>query len=343
MLVVSPLRRDLTDLVARLGPLGDLVLDAASAGTDRRATLQQVVDSFARVVDRRDRQLEQPVLAPDPGVLTAHRDVLRDHVAALHEVRSPWGVSVHQAQWAIAELALRTPAPSSRVRLQGQTLLELPRARLDELAQRLTEAALVGAWSGRAADDPWYGAHVATDVDAERAQEVVTRLAGGGLDRATAALDVVLQASSLPRAATVDDWAHALGIMAGVRDTLEVFRPEVFDTPLDEHVAATASAQQRRDEPPAGAALGTFTRARVRAQARRLLRPGRPPADLHAELVAARRHRRAWHELVGAGGRPEISPQLDEALQTYERLRADLGWLGELLSTTRSGESTCCA
>ncbi len=350
VLVVSPLRRDLTDLIGRLDDLGslegmggvglgDLVLDAAGAATDRRATLQQVVDSFQSVVDRSDHLEPQGsggVAAPDPGVLTAHRDVLRDHVAALHEIRAPWGVSVHEAQWAIAELALRTPAPSSRVRLTGPTLQGLPRVRFDEMARRLTDAARAGAWSDREADDPWYGAHVRTEADAERAQEIVARLSGGGLERATAALDVVMQASSLPRAATVDDWAHALGIMAGVRSTLEVFRPEVFDTPLDEHVAAAASAQQRRTEPSAGAELGTFARARVRAQARRLLRPGRPPADLHAELVAARRHRRAWHELVGAGGRPEISPQLDEALLTYERLRDDLGWLGGLLATTRS-------
>jgi len=353
VLVVSPLRRDLTDLIGRLDHvgslegmggvgLGDLVLDAAEAATDRRATLQQVVDSFQSVVDRSDRRdhLEPGglagVAAPDPGVLTAHRDVLRDHVAALHEIRAPWGVSLHEAQWAIAELALRSPAPSSRVRLTGPTLQGLPRVRFDEMAQRLTDAARAGAWSDRVADDPWYGAHVPTEADAERAQEIVTRLSGGGLERATAALDAVMQASSLPRAASVDDWAHALGIMAGVRSTLEVFRPEVFDTPLDEHVASTASAGQRRSEPSAGAELGVLARARVRSQARRLLRPGRPPADLHAELVAARRHRRAWHELVGAGGRPEISPQLDEALLTYERLRDDLGWLGGLLATTRS-------
>ena len=49
-----------------------------------------------------------------------------------------------------------------------------------------------------------------------------------------------------------------------------------------------------------------------------MLRPGRPPADLHAELVRARNQRIAWHDLVGAGGRPDgpNARYLDAAVAT---------------------------
>lgn len=348
VLLVSPDRRDLTQTVDRLGQVGlaDLVLDATWAGVSRRATLQQVVDTFEAVVER-DRP---PGAAGMPGTaarggpalagtgaaggrarLTDYRDRLRDHVAALHEVRDPWGVSVHEAQWAIAELGARRPSPASQVRLRGDALIALPRTRLGELAHDLTAAAEAGAWSTDDAPDPWYAAHVVTEEDAEHAHEVVTRLSGGGLDAAASTLDGILGESSLPSARTALDWERALLTMAGVRETLEVFRPEIFDNPLDEHVAATASGDARRQ---GGVELGAWARSRVRGQAKRLLRPGRPPADLHAELVAARRHRQAWHELVGAGGRPEISPRLDEAERAFGAFRADLDWLASRLPPT---------
>ena len=72
----------------------------------------------------------------------------------------------------------------------------------------------------------------------------------------------------------------------------------------------------------------------MRRQARRLLRPGRPPQDLHAELLAAAAQRQAWQQLVGAGGRPEISPRLDEADDAYAALADRLGWLGKRLTGT---------
>ncbi|MEO9151422.1 MAG: DNA helicase, partial [Lapillicoccus sp.] len=332
ILLVSSERRSLTDVVARLGEVGlaDLVLDATAAGVDRRTTLQQVVESFQSVVDRKDAPVndEAPL---GTSRLTDHRDSLRDHVAALHEVREPWGVSVHEAQWAIAELSGRRPAPASRVRLQGTALEALGRTRLAELARDLTATAKAGAWSADDEEDPWFGAHVLTDEDAEHGRELVTRLCDGGLDAAAATLDTILEESSLPPAHTLLDWQRALTTMAGVRETLEVFRPEVFDNPLDEHVAATTTGADRHGS---GVELGAWARSRVRGQARRLLRPGRPPTDLHAELVAARAHRRAWHELVGAGGRPEISPRLDEGVRVHASLRADLDWLEARLASS---------
>ena len=116
--------------------------------------------------------------------------------------------------------------------------------------------------------------------------------------------------------------------MRGVHETLEVFRPEIFDVPLDEHVVATGSRAYRAES---AVELGGWSRSRVRRQARRMLRPGRPPADLHAELVRARNQRIAWHDLVGAGGRPEISPRLEEGEAAYQGLVADLTWLDERL------------
>jgi len=345
VLLVAEQRSAITDAIDRLDEvgLGNLVLHAAEAGVDRRGTLRTIVDALDEVAERdRDRPGEEDYeakkaaqrAAPDLERLKDRRDRLRDHVNALHEIRQPWGVSAHEAQWAIAELGSRHPAPASRVRLSGEALDRLSRSRLDELAHELSDAAELGAWSATEDADTWYGASVTTEEDAERAGDLVTRLSAGGFDKVAESLNAILKESSLPPARTVSDWDTALRTMSGVRHTLEVFRPEVFDVPLDEHVAATASRRQRRDQ---DVSLGSWSRSRVRRQARRMLRPGRPPEDLHAELIQARSHRSAWQDLVGAGGRPEISPRLDEAEETFAAFRDDLAWLEERLASTAAG------
>ncbi|MEI2765412.1 MAG: DEAD/DEAH box helicase [Dermatophilaceae bacterium] len=336
ILVVSPLRSSVEDLVARLESvgLGDLVLAVDAAVTDRHT----VAATLAGAVERaQSADPTAPPAAPDPidlRDLVQQRQRLVDHVDAMHETRMPWGVSVHEAQVAIAALAARQPPPGSRIRLSGIAIHELTREHIDHLAEALKGAAQAGAWSDDPTGDPWYGADIDTEADVARARDVVTRLSGDGLAAPSTQLDGILAESSLPAARSADDWRSALRTMHGVRDTLEVFRPEVFDIPLDEHVVATGDRAFRQTQTMQ---LGAVTRWRVRRHARRLLRPGRPPQDLHGELASAREQRRAWHRLVGAGGRPEISPRLDEAQLVYDELDADLSWLGARLAPTDEG------
>ena len=340
VLLVSPLRASVDDLVARLDGvgLGDLVLPVDAAVTDRHA----VAAALGAAVERAQAgspstPTSTPTSAAEPvdlRELAADRQRLVDHVEAMHEPRSPWGVSAHEAQVAIAALAARQPPAGSRIRLSGTAIRDVSHAQLDHLASDLQGAAEAGAWSDDPAGDPWYGADIATDADVERAREIVTRLSGVGLNEPAKQLDGILAESSLPAARSAADWRTALHTMHGVRATLEVFRPEIFDIPLDEHVVATGDRAFRETQ---SVHLGAAARSRVRRQARRLLRPGRPPQDLHAELASAREQRRAWHRLVGAGGRPEISPRLDEAQLVYDDLDADLTWLGERLDPTDEG------
>lgn len=320
----------------RLG-LGDLVLDAYDGMTNRRAAAQQ----FARTLDwavREDRDVPGLDVASAPGrgeadipvsVLRDRRGRLVAHTRAMHAVRQPWGVSVHQVQEALAELATRQPSPTSRVRLSGATLAGIDRERIRALSGRLRDAAGLGAWS-QEGDDPWFGARILTPDEAARALDIATRYSTAELDEAAARLGAILGESHVPAASSIAEWQSALETMSAVRHTLEVFRPEVFDIPLDEHIAATASAQWRAEH---DVDMGWVTRWKVRQQAKRLLRPGRPPEDLHAELVSAREQRRQWFALVGGGGRPSISPRLDEALEVRDRLLADLRWLEERLPT----------
>lgn len=339
-LVVTPSRPSIADLSGRLGEagLGDLMLDLTAAATDRHTVAADLGRTLDTVVALDDEELRRAAETPERGTreraIVATRRALVDHVESVHETRHPWGVSVHDIQAAMAALAFHKPAPGSRIRLRGKAIHQLGRTRVDELARELREAAEAGAWSDDPGGDPWYGATIGSDEEVRQAREVVTRLAEGGLTEPAKTLDAILAESAIPRATCVDDWDTALRTMRGVRDTLEVFRPEIFDIPQDEHVVATGSRSFRATQQ---VKLGWLARRRVRRQARRMLRPGRPPADLHAELMRAREQRQAWHRLVGAGGRPEISPRLDEAQQVYDVLGDDLAWLGERLVGTEDG------
>ena len=313
----------------RLG-LGDLVLDAYDGPTNKRATAQQFAKSLDAAVDN-DGLVNDRTTA----TLRERRARLRAHVEALHAVRDPWGVSAHEAQEALVELGTRTPPPTSHVRIGGRELAGLSRTRAVELGRRLRDAAGLGAWT-RDGDDPWYAARILTADDASKALDITTRHSTSGLDDAARQLNAILSESHVPEANSLADWKAAFATMADVRETLEVFRPEVFDIPLREHIAATATRDWRDNR---DIEMGWLERWRIRQQTKRLLRPGRPPANLHEELVSASEQREHWFALVGGGGRPEISPRLDEGLALLGSLTADLEWLDDRLQPGPDGQT----
>lgn len=313
----------------RLG-LGDLVLDAYDGPTNKRATAQQFARSLDAAVEN-----DAPESDRTTSTLRDRRARLQQHVQALHAVRDPWGVSAHEAQEALVELGTRTPPPTCHVRLGSRDLSGLSRTRAVELGRRLRDAAGLGAWT-RDGDDPWFGARILSADDASRALDITTRHSTSGLDDAARQLNRILSESRVPEANSLEDWKSAFATMSSVRETLEVFRPEVFDIPLKEHIAATATRDWREAR---DVEMGWLDRWKIRQQTKRLLRPGRPPANLHEELESASEQREHWFELVGGGGRPEISPRLDEGLALLADLTADLEWLDERLQPGPDGQT----
>lgn len=331
VLFVAEKRAAIDAVLSRLARVGlsDLVLDAYDGATNKRRLAQE----FGAALER-GSAAEDPDTSAVERTLVERRDRLVGHARALHEPRTPWGVSAHEAQEAIAALGAKAHPPTSRVRVRGEQLAGLDRQRVDELARELTEAASLGAWSTDDGTDPWFGARIATSAEALRAQDIASRLAQDGLQDVQRAIDEVFAEVTLPEAERVSDWGTVLDTVGRVRDTLEVFRPEVFDIPLGDLVAATGTKEFRETS---GVALGWYARWRLRRQARGLLRPGTPPADLHGALVDAQRQRQAWQQMAGAGGRPEIPADLDRARTAYDELAEDLTWLGDRLAPTAAG------
>ena len=136
-------------------------------------------------------------------------------------------------------------------------------------------------------------------------------------------------ASSCPRRRRRSDWGSVLATV-GERPR----HPRDLPARRLRHPARRPRHRHRharRTGGRSGSELGWLDRWRLRRQARALLRPGRPPADLHAALAAASEQRVAWRELAGSGGRPEIPVELDRARVAHAALVDDLSWLDDRL------------
>ncbi len=342
VLFVAEKRAAIDAVVGRLDRvgLGDLVLDLHAGAHGRRRVARELVDALDRLGRPEAARGRAGTPAPDPttsrvtapaAVRRGAADRLTEHVRSLHERREPWGVSLHEVQEAVSAFATLPAPPRSRVRLRGEVLAALERDELSATATAITTVASLADWDADGADDPWFGAGIRTAEEAAEARERVERLAGGQVDATAHVLADVFRGIQLPEAPTTNDWGQVLATVGEVRDTLEVFRPEVFDIPLDDLVTATGSSAYRRS---VGSDLGLLDRWRLRRQARALLRPGRPPADLHAALASASAQRVAWRQLAGSGGRPEIPVELDRARVSHAALVADLEWLDAHLPAT---------
>jgi REase_MTES_1575 len=354
-LLVAPYAEELADVRRRLAELGlaDLVLDLGADPFDGALVALRLLAAVDAAHPEPSHDEPEPVRHPDEPVAAVEpvldplqvaeaaeaaarerADRLAGHVATMHHRHEPWGVSAYAAQVALAELTAMRPAPRSRVRLGAEVLDGLNPHRVAELRGTLREAAAIGAFRTPPAADPWYAARITSRLEGDLALEHARLLADGELGRARTILDAAFEEVGIPSATTFSDYAAGLRLLSQVRETLEIFRPEAWDTSVGEAVAATASRDWRAAN---GVKLGPMARRRIQARTRRLLRPGVPPADLHGALLQLHQQRAAWEQFIGGGARPAVPAAYDEAVAAQAGVAGRLDWLAPRLATTPGG------
>lgn len=330
-LVVSGKRAALTSLGERLASvgLGDLVLDVSGGELERRGTTDEVLASLDSA-----GSVPVPDLEALRATLVDRRLRLRSHAESLHGQRPPWGVSAAQAQVRLVELTALEPAPQTRVRLSDDRFRELGLEQLAVAHDTLRRAAELGAFTVGPADTAWYGAEVSTAEQGRAAIALARRVFEQTMPTARARMAKVSAAAGLGGAGTVADWERQLALLIGVRATLDTFVPGVYEYPVVELVAATATRRWRHEH---SIRLGWVARTRRQRRARELLRPGTRPDDLHAALLAAQEQRKAWQREANAGGWPVVPSGLADAENELGLLRDDLQALGAVLSASPEG------
>ncbi|MCC2334286.1 hypothetical protein [Cellulomonas wangsupingiae] len=332
VLYVPGHRRAAVSLVERLRRLGlgDVVLDVEPHAGWRASAARRLLGAMT---------LEPPVVDTDAvqavrGPLLEHRERLRGYVDALHVPREPWGASAYDALQELARLTATRPTPATTVRLGPDVARMLDPEQRTRLARDLVRAGELGAFSLRPQDTPWYGADLRTAADAQVVRRRLDRLLDVTLPLLVQRVEQVAAETGLTRATTLDQWAEQLRMLDGVRTSLDVFQPLVFERTAADLVAATATKQWREEH---GIPMGFWVRRRLRKQAKDMLRPGRPVADLHGALLEVQERRELWQAHCPAGGWPRLPESLEVIEDEHLAVRQDLEGVAEVLATTPVG------
>lgn len=320
----------LRERLERLG-VGEILLDVAPDAAWRAASSRRLMGAMTLDVDPGD----PAATAELRRALVDRRERLRGYVDGLHLVREPWGASAYDAFQALARLTAQRPAPRTTVRLPAEVARSLDAGRRAAVGAELQEAAEAGAFTLRPVDTPWYGAALLTDAEAADALRRAERLAGeDGLAAVERRIAEVAEVTGFTPATTLATWAEQLEVLAGVRGALDVFQPIVFERSPADMVAATASKAWRAEH---DVPMGYWLRRRLKKQAKDLVRPGRPVADLHAALLDVQRQRAIWAEHCPAGGWPRLPEGLGEIEAEHRAVRADVEALAVVLAGTPEG------
>ncbi|MCC2307172.1 hypothetical protein [Cellulomonas chengniuliangii] len=332
VLYVPGHRRAAAALSGRLDELGlsDLLLDVAPEAGWRTAAGRRLLAAMTLGAD----PIDTARLSALRRDLVAHREQLRAYVDALHAARLPWGASAYDAQQALARLTATRPAPRTRVRLPVEVARALDAPRREQLASTLERAARLGAFTLRPTDTPWYSADLRTAEAAAQTLARLDRLLTTGLPGVTRRVREVADTTGLLEAGSLTAWGEQLVMLAGIRGALDVFQPMIFERTAADLVAATATKEWRADR---GMPMGFWLRRRLRKQARDMVRPGRPVADLHSALIEVQVQRDIWQAHCPAGGWPRLPEGLTTMEAELRDVLADIEALDQVLAATPGG------
>ncbi|MGF0117983.1 hypothetical protein ACQFYA_16945 [Promicromonospora sp. Marseille-Q5078] len=332
VLYVTGHRRAADRLALRLDSLGleSLLLDVPPHPTWREDVTRRLLSAMASEPE----QVDVDGAARVRDALIGTRSQLTGYIEALHQPRSPWQVSAYDALQALARLTSERPAPSTTVRLASESVLALTPERRREITAGLERAAALGAFTLRPSSTPWYGAHLLTDDDARQALVRVERLRDVTLPQLRRQLAYTGEVTGLTTPTTVRGWGAQLTMLGGMRSTLDLFHPMVFERTAADLVQATASRRWRAEH---GIEMGWFARRRLRKRAKDMVRPGVRVPNLHEALVQVQEQRDVWAEHAQRGGWPTLPEGLASIEDTYEAVRIDLEALEPVLAPTTMG------
>ncbi|KIC67033.1 ATP-binding protein [Kocuria rhizophila] len=276
-----------------------------------------VAERLVRAVARNERT-QEPHTEPIREALQRTREQLRVHEESLHTRRPRWQASPYEAMQALAELTARDPGPQTTVRFRRSVLDAVTHR--GEVRRQLQRAAALGAFDPATLAGPWHGARLVNDDEARQAHDLAKSLLLE-LTTLSTAMRHVLGVSGLRVGSTIAEWEQQLELVIDVGNSLRHLTPDIYDRPVTDLIAATASASWRRDHE---IELSGLQRSRLRKAAKEYIRPGVHLSDLHAALVKVQSERDRWRQWATTLEQPAVSDRAEETLRTHRRFREDL-------------------
>jgi very-short-patch-repair endonuclease/Mrp family chromosome partitioning ATPase len=332
VLFVAEKRAAIDAVLERLTRVGlaDLVLDLHGGISSKREVARSLADAF-----QTNASIGLPDVGHEQQRLAARRRELNDWVAALHDVRQPWDVSLFDAQTRL--LALGEEAESD-VRLRGQVLRAMTPEVVAQVREQVRE--FVGFDGLRWSRSPWAASPIRDRAEVDQAiallDDLVLRTVEPLLDRlARANASLGLRPPD-----TLRGHAERLELWRVIRETRSRFDEALFTADLSllaEQLAPLRGSVGGRWR--AALSDGAFRGAHKHAKAH--VRDGvrLRGAELLQAIEAAADQQRRWREADGDGA-PRTPEELDELVAEHAAVVEALGALSALAGID-VGEGTC--
>lgn len=316
------------DVLAEAG-LSDMVVDLTNSPNWRA----QVAEAIKESLGVQPPLLDVPLIVSQREELTQLRGQMRASMDALHRPREPWNVSAYEALQQLAEFTSGRPRRYTTARVHPAMLTRLDESGREEALLLLHRAHSLELLQPQVVSSAWQGITV-TDIDeATDALRQLTRLADELVPTVEADVAQAAARAGLIPARSMVEWEAQLRMLEGVRESLDIFVPEVFERSAADMIIATATRQWREER---SIDMNSSTRRRFLKQAKDLVRPGRPVEDLHAELVKVQLRREEWQAFEPNASWPLLPPGLDEMRRTATATREAIDEVQPLLASAQA-------
>lgn len=312
VLVLAPRRQTLNELADRLAQVG-----LPGLGIRSNSTWLDMIGAISR--NEKATQDNYQALSQERDAL---REVVADYFLALNNKDGELGVSISEALENLAALAASRKPPVNEARIEPDAL-----GRHRDRAFALTllkQAADLGEFDFGPEDSGWFRASFEHPGEIEARIQLARALYQSSFEKLAGQLAEFTKAVDFAPAKSVKDWVSYLELFVGIRESLDRFKPEVFDRPITELILATAP---RKDK----SVMSGANRRRLKKLAKEYLRPGMHVGDLHQALKNIQAQRDAWQRNCQVAKPPQVPIGIKEAQAAVNTFVSDLNLLQQHL------------
>ena len=275
VLVLAPRRQTLNELSDRMAQIG-----LAGLGIRSNATWMDMIGAISRNEKAKPANYSSLATLRDSA-----REQVSNYFASFAKVDGELGVSIEQALEQLAKLAASRKPPVNEARIDSD---QLGRHRdLTFAMTLLRQAQELGEFEIGPEDSAWFRARFDNPLEIPARIALARALHQGSFQALSDQLAEFTKTVEFVPAKTVTDWVSYLELFVGIRESLDRFKPEVFDRPLTELIFATAP---RKDK----SVMSGANRRRLKKLAKEYLRPGMHVSDMHSALKEIQSQRDAW-------------------------------------------------
>jgi hypothetical protein len=317
VLVLAPRRQTLNELADRMAQIG-----LQGLGIRSSSSWLDMIGAISR------NEKAQPANYQSLATLRdSAREQVSNYFSSFEKVDGELGVSIEQALEQLARLSASHKPPVNEARIDADQL-----GRHRDLTFALTllrQAQELGEFEIGPEDSAWFRATLDNPQEIQARVALARALHQGSFQALSDQLAEFTKSVEFTPAKSVNDWVSYLELFVGIRQSLDKFKPEVFDRPLTELILATAP---RKDK----SVMNGANRRRLKKLAKEYLRPGMHVPDLHIALKDIQSQRDAWARHCLVAKPPQVPLGIKDAQLAVNAFVEELKVLQGHLSTDNS-------